>query len=336
MAKIQPRPCKITVAEAIIRPTGLLDPEIIVKPVANQVDDILEQVRQRVAKGQRVIITTLTKKFAEELDEYLKNINVKSAYIHSDIDTLDRLDIIADLRRGKYDVLIGVNLLREGLDLPEVSLVAIFDADKEGFLRSKTSLIQMIGRAARHVEGTVIMYADTITESMRWAIEETNRRRALQMLYNQQHGIVPTSTQRSISNIAEQVRQEMAQEKLVENKVTYTPFGFQPATLPEDPWDEVIASRFSNQNGRSRRRGQKKTTATTWRNTQQIYQDFESLKQQNLEYLRSLKLTPQELKDRLQIAIDAMDFEMAAAIRDLLVELENFTVSEVQARKTET
>ena len=324
MAKIQPRPCKITIAEAIIRPTGLLDPEIIVKPVANQVDDILEQVRQRVAKGQRVIITTLTKKFVEELDEYFKSINIKSAYVHSDIDTLDRLDIIADLRRGKYDVLIGVNLLREGLDLPEVSLVAIFDADKEGFLRSKTSLIQMIGRAARHVEGTVIMYADTITESMRWAIEETNRRRELQIRYNQEHQITPTSTQRSISNIAEQVRQEVAQEKMTSFKVVYTPLGFQPVDSSEDPWDEVIASRFRTQEGKFRHKPKKKAMSTSsWRSAQQIYQDFESLKERNLEYLRSLQLTPQELKDRLQIAIDAMDFEMAAAIRDLLNELQD-------------
>jgi len=336
MAKIRPRPCQITVAEAIIRPTGLLDPQIIVKPVANQVDDILEQVRQRVAKGQRVIITTLTKKFAEELDEYLKSINVKSAYVHSDIDTLDRLDIIADLRRGKYDVLIGVNLLREGLDLPEVSLVAIFDADKEGFLRSKTSLIQMIGRAARHVEGTVIMYADTITESMRLAIEETNRRRELQIRYNQQHNIIPASTQRSISNIAEQVRQEIAQEKMVESKVVYTPLGFQQVNFSEDPWDAVIDSRFRTQETKARRSSKKKPSSPTWRNTQQIYQDFESLKQQNLEYLRSLKLTPQELQDRLQIAIDAMDFEMAAAIRDLLLEVQDSATPEDKAKKSLT
>ncbi len=336
MAKIRPRPCQITVAEAIIRPTGLLDPQIIVKPVANQVDDILEQVRQRVAKGQRVIITTLTKKFAEELDEYFKSINIKSAYVHSDIDTLDRLDIIADLRRGKYDVLIGVNLLREGLDLPEVSLVAIFDADKEGFLRSKTSLIQMIGRAARHVEGTVIMYADTITESMHLAIEETNRRRELQIRYNQQHNIIPTSTQRSISNIAEQVRQEIAQEKMAESKVVYIPLGFQQVNFSEDPWDAVIDSRFRIQETKPRRSSKRKPSSPTWRNTQQIYQDFESLKQQNLEYLRSLQLTTQELKDRLQIAIDAMDFEMAAAIRDLLLEVQDSAMPEDKAKKSVT
>lgn len=173
------------ISKAIIRPTGLLDPLIRLKPVKDQVDDVLEQVRHRVENGQRVLITTLTKKFAEELDLYFKQINVKSAYIHSDVETLDRLDILSDLRRGKYDVLIGINLLREGLDLPEVSLVAIFDADKEGFLRSKRSLIQIIGRAARHVNGEVIMYADKVTDSMKNAIEETEKRREIQQAYNQ-------------------------------------------------------------------------------------------------------------------------------------------------------
>jgi excinuclease ABC subunit B len=163
-----------------------LDPLIILKPVENQVEDVLEQVRQRIIKNQRVLITTLTKKFAEELDLYFKQINIKSAYIHSDVETLDRLDILSDLRRGRYDVLIGINLLREGLDLPEVSLVAIFDADKEGFLRSRSSLVQIVGRAARHSEGTVIMYGDKITDSMRNAIDETSRRRDLQIQYNLQ------------------------------------------------------------------------------------------------------------------------------------------------------
>jgi len=181
----------IPTIEAVIRPTGLLDPVITLRPIENQVDDVLERIRQRVNNGQRVLITTLTKKFAEELDIYLKELNIKSAYIHSDVDTMERLDIIADLRRGEYDVLIGINLLREGLDLPEVSLVAIFDADKEGFLRSKTSLIQIIGRAARHENGEVIMYAKNITDSMKEAIKETEERREKQVLYNQKHGIIP-------------------------------------------------------------------------------------------------------------------------------------------------
>lgn len=167
------------VVEQVIRPTGLVDPEIEVKATENQVDDLIEQIRQRTAKGQRVLVTTLTKKLAERLTQYLQELDIKVAYLHSDIDTLERLDILRDLRAGVYDVLVGINLLREGLDLPEVSLVAILDADKEGFLRSATSLIQTIGRAARHVEGKVIMYADTITGSMRKAINETNRRRKI-------------------------------------------------------------------------------------------------------------------------------------------------------------
>ncbi len=318
MAKIQPRPCKITIAEAIIRPTGLLDPEIIVKPVSNQVDDILEQVRRRVNKNQRVIITTLTKKFAEELDDYMKSIGVKSAYIHSDIDTLDRLDILADLRRGKYDVLIGVNLLREGLDLPEVSLVAIFDADKEGFLRSKTSLIQIIGRAARHTEGQVIMYAETITESMRYAIEETNRRRSLQAAYNLQHNITPINASRSITNIADQVRKEKELEENFENNVEYTLFGFQPKVNMNINFE--VENRFENK--ANRKKLERKKTTKNIRNTRQIYQDFEIQKNENLEYLKNQNLTTEQLKERLQIAIDAMDFEMAAALRDLLKERE--------------
>jgi len=181
------------VVEQVIRPTGLVDPEIEVRQTENQVDDLLEQIRIRVGKGQRVLVTTLTKKLAERLAQYLSELNVKVAYLHSDIDTLERIDILRDLRAGVYDVLVGINLLREGLDLPEVSLVAILDADKEGFLRSSVSLIQTMGRAARHVEGKVIMYADTVTGSMRKAIEETNRRRKIQQEYNIAYGIIPKS-----------------------------------------------------------------------------------------------------------------------------------------------
>ena len=181
------------VVEQVIRPTGLVDPEIEVKPTENQVDDLIEQIRQRTAKGQRVLVTTLTKKLAERLSQYLSELNIKVAYLHSDIDTLERLDILRDLRAGVYDVLVGINLLREGLDLPEVSLVAILDADKEGFLRSATSLTQTIGRAARHIEGKVIMYADTITGSMKKAIDETNRRRKIQQEYNIKNNITPVS-----------------------------------------------------------------------------------------------------------------------------------------------
>lgn len=202
-------------AEQVIRPTGLLDPEIEVRKSEGQIDDLMEEIDKRIAKGQRTLITTLTKRMAEDLTDHLKERGIKTAYIHSDIDTLERGDILRDLREGVYDVLVGINLLREGLDLPEVSLVAILDADKEGFLRSESALIQTIGRAARHVEGKVIMYADFITESMEKAISETNRRRKIQMDYNTEHDITPTSIKKEVSLGLRAI----IPEKQVENKL---------------------------------------------------------------------------------------------------------------------
>lgn len=189
---------KENVVEQIIRPTGLLDPKIEVKPVTNQIDDLLEQIRIRVERKERVLVTTLTKKMAEDLTEYLKSLEIKVTYMHSETKALERMEIIRNLRLGEFDVLVGINLLREGLDIPEVSLVAILDADKEGFLRSERSLIQTIGRAARNTDGTVIMYADELTESMEKAISETNRRRGIQEQYNKEHGITPKTIQKSV------------------------------------------------------------------------------------------------------------------------------------------
>jgi excinuclease ABC subunit B len=196
--------------EQIIRPTGLVDPQVIVKPAAGQIDDLLEQVRVRTKKNERVLVTTLTKKMAEDLTDYLDEAGVKVRYLHSDVDTLKRVELLTELRAGVYDVLVGINLLREGLDLPEVSLVAILDADKEGFLRSQTSLIQTIGRAARNVSGEVHMYANTMTDSMKRAIEETNRRRELQVAYNTEHGIDPQPLRKRIGDITDVLAREKA------------------------------------------------------------------------------------------------------------------------------
>jgi excinuclease ABC subunit B len=194
------------IVEQVIRPTGLVDPEVLVRPTKGQIDDLVEEIRVRAEVDQRVLVTTLTKKMAEDLSDYLLELGVRARYLHSDIDTLERVQILRDLRMGEYDVLIGINLLREGLDLPEVSLVAILDADKEGFLRSETSLVQTIGRAARNVDGAVVMYADAVTDSMRRALNETNRRRTLQLEYNERRGIDPQTIRKKVSDILELIQ----------------------------------------------------------------------------------------------------------------------------------
>ena len=200
-------------AEQIIRPTGLLDPKIEVRPVEGQIDDLIGEVNKETKNGNKVLITTLTKRMAEDLTDYMKEVGIRVKYLHSDIDTLERAEIIRDLRLDVFDVLVGINLLREGLDIPEITLVAILDADKEGFLRSETSLIQTIGRAARNSDGHVIMYADKITDSMRVAIDETERRRAIQQAYNEEHGITPTTIKKSVRDLIA-ISKKVAQEEL--------------------------------------------------------------------------------------------------------------------------
>ena len=249
------------VIEQIIRPTGLLDPNVDVRPIEGQIDDLLGEINERIAKNERVLVTTLTKKMSEDLTDYLKELGVKVQYLHSEIKTLERIEIIRDLRLGKYDVLIGINLLREGLDIPEVSLVAILDADKEGFLRSERSLIQTIGRAARNENGQVIMYADKMTNSMEIAISETKRRRAIQEAYNIEHGITPKTIQKDIRDVIRATQAAEAGE------------------------DERAAKKYENLSKKDR---------------QQVIARMEK-----------------EMKD----AARALDFERAAELRDLILEL---------------
>jgi excinuclease ABC subunit B len=229
------------VVEQIIRPTGLVDPVIHVAPARGQVPDLLKRVEQRAAAGERVLVTTLTKRLAEDLSDYVQQQGFRGRYLHSEIDTLERVEILNDLRRGNFDVLVGVNLLREGLDLPEVSLVAIMDADKEGFLRSESALIQTIGRAARHLEGRAILYADKMTDAMKGAIGETNRRRAIQEAHNIAHGITPKSIIKSVRDLTDRVK------VLAEEKAEYKVNGqkenaFDPASLPREELAKLIRS----------------------------------------------------------------------------------------------
>ncbi len=227
------------VVRQVIRPTGVLDPEVEVRPVRGQVDDLLGEINQRTAAGQRVLVTTLTKRMSEDLSDYLLEMGVKVHYLHSEIHTIERTEILRDLRMGVFDVVVGINLLREGLDLPEVSLVAVLDADKEGFLRSETALIQTIGRAARHVEGKVIMYADKITRSMQAALDETNRRREKQIAYNEEHGIEPRSIMKAVHDLTRDIAEHRAEEDalaLAERKAQYTT----TADLPKDELYKMI------------------------------------------------------------------------------------------------
>jgi excinuclease ABC subunit B len=289
----------VFVSEAIVRPTGLVDPEILIIPVEKQVEDAINRIQERIKKNQRTLITTLTKKFAEDLDIYLKSLGIKSTYVHSDVETLKRLDILKDLRSGVYDVLIGINLLREGLDLPEVSLVCIFDADKEGFLRSGTSLIQIIGRAARHIDGQAIMYADKVTRSMKLAIDDNEYKKIIQTKYNTDNGIIPQSTTRSNDNLIDisEVREILPKEEKTKKSKEVPEF--------------AIESRFS-QTGKKGKTKQASMKAASLEN------NFDLITKIRKQELEKLELTTLELESRLQLAIDAMDFETAAAIRDIL------------------
>lgn len=278
------------VVEQIIRPTGLVDPQVIVKPTQDQVDDLLEQIRERTQRDERVLVTTLTKKMAEDLTTYLGERGVKVEYLHSDVDTLRRVELLRELRLGVFDVLVGINLLREGLDLPEVSLVSILDADKEGFLRSTRSLIQTIGRAARNVSGEVHMYADNITDSMRAAIDETERRREIQLAYNHEHGIDPKPLRKKIADVTDMLaREEVDTAQLLEG-------GYRRERLATDIRADAMASEAIEDVPRSR-------------------EELANMAQNDLEDLIA------QLSSRMMEAAENLQFELAARLRDELAEL---------------
>ena len=281
--------------EQIIRPTGLLDPKIDVRPVRGQIDDLLDEIRMRTARKERVLVTTLTKRMAEDLTDHLLDAGIKVNYMHSDTATLDRVEILRDLRQGKIDVLVGINLLREGLDLPEVSLVAILDADKEGFLRNRRSLIQTIGRAARNADGEVIMYADTITDSMREAIDETNRRRGIQMAFNEEHGIEPKTVRKAINDISSFIaeatetvgKKDRSRGDSLGHGAFFTPAGSESADVSD--MDETTGARLADE-----------------------------LANLPADELARIIAT---MEEDMRSASEAMDFEEAARLRDALVHL---------------
>ena len=293
--------------EQIIRPTGLIDPEIVVKPTKGQIDDLLEEIRVRVERDERVLVTTLTKRMAEDLTEYLLQHGVKVQYLHSDVDTLRRVELLRELRLGTFDVLVGINLLREGLDLPEVSLVAILDADKEGFLRSTTSLIQTIGRAARNVSGQVHMYADKITDSMRVAIDETNRRREIQQAYNREHGIDPQPLRKKIADITDVLARE------------------------EEDTRELLQQRKSGKKGARTVKAGAKTGSSTASKIATSTPESEELLARAEARVRAdgLAAAPaedlldliEEMNDQMRVAAENLQFELAARLRDELADL---------------
>jgi excinuclease ABC subunit B len=277
------------VVEQIIRPTGLVDPEVIVKPTRGQIDDLIGEINARVERNERVLVTTLTKKMSEDLTDYLLEHDVRTRYLHSEVDTLKRIELLRDLRLGEYDVLVGINLLREGLDLPEVSLVAILDADKEGFLRSDKSLIQTIGRAARNVSGQVVMYADKVTPSMESAIDETNRRREKQIAYNKEHGIDPQPLRKKIADITDMLARE----------------------------DETTQELLATWQGTGARgdRSKKAPVPGLSRLKEQAGPDVAGLPSSDLADL------VQQLTDQMHAAAAELQFELAARLRDEISEL---------------
>ena len=293
--------------EQIIRPTGLVDPEIIVKPTKGQIDDLLEQIQERTERDERVLVTTLTKRMAEDLTEYLVQHGVRVQYLHSDVDTLKRVELLRELRLGTFDVLVGINLLREGLDLPEVSLVAILDADKEGFLRSTTSLIQTIGRAARNVSGQVHMYADTVTDSMRTAIDETNRRREIQQAYNREHGIDPQPLRKKIADITDVLARE------------------------EEDTHELLQLRKSGKKGSRTVEAGAKTGSSTSSKIVASTPESDALLAKAQDRVRAdgLAAEPAEdllelieqLSEQMRLAAENLQFELAARLRDELTDL---------------